>query len=132
MKSIFFTLLTLFVSSSFANDEIYFGPIQNCTLNNETNILETIEMAVYTAGIFGPSETIQVVYGYPVLDETGETALTFISQLSTDDVDSGVYKGKFTNVSYLVDVTFDMNSGTLTMLDRDTVFEFTGSCTVLQ
>jgi len=32
-------------------------------------------------------------------------------------------------VSYLVDVTFDMNAGTLVMFDEDTSFEFTGTCT---
>lgn len=133
MKKIILLLSLGFTSVSLAATpaDIYFGPVQSCTLNNSTNLLETIEVSVYTAGLFGPSETIQMVYKYPVLEQAGEPTLSFISLLSTEDVDSGVYTGQFTNVSYLVDVTFDMNTGTLLMVDRETEYEFTGSCTTL-
>ena len=127
-------LLTMSLSSvSFAAQvaDLYFGPVQTCTLSNSENLLETIEISVYTAGIFGPSETVQMVYNFPVLAQEGEPKLSFISLLSTEDVDSGVYTGQFTNVSYLVDVTFDSNAGTLVMVDRETEYEFTGSCSAL-
>ena len=129
MKS-FIILLTMGLSSiSFANeDALYFGPIQTCTLTSDTNfVLSSIELSVYTAGLFGPSETVQVVYKYPVLEEEGAPSLSFISLLSTDDVNLGTYKGKFTNVNYLVDVVYDLNKQTLTMFDNET-YTYAGTC----
>lgn len=129
MRTIVILLTIIFSSVSFAGeDSVYIGPVQTCTLTSDTNLLlPSIEISFYTTELFGPSETFQVVYKYPALGEAGAPGLAFISLLSTDDVESGVYFGKITNVSYLVDVTYDLTSQTLTMIDDET-FVYTGAC----
>jgi len=130
MKKLIISLALLVSSvavSAETKDALYFGPVSNCVLSSAESTLGPIKVSLYTAGLFGPSETMQLLYSFPDFG----SEMSFISLISTDDVDSGIYVGKMTNIGYLVDVVVDLNNGSLEMTDSTTgeVLLFEGTCT---
>ena len=136
MKNIFIVIiLFIFTNSSLAAPPSHFhGPTYECHLKNISYFPSYIILYVYstsTFDVFSPTILVSYHYDHEYLDDYEK--VNFIAELKSSGEESTIYKGKITNLDYLVDVEmfFDGKNSHMSLLDKGKKYDFRGICKIV-